>query len=104
VVKVGHAPCTTELATQTFDDFRFRFESVSVLALDDEASDFAKPSTRSIAFIFLLSASVQVPHQQIALREVRQVASTYCPQTPDWFDKHDKMLFCTFLSRCTALL
>ena len=43
-------PRTTNMSTQTFDDFGFRFESAGVLAFDNEYSGFAVPPAHYIAF------------------------------------------------------
>jgi hypothetical protein len=43
-------PRTTNISIQTFDDFGFRFESVGVLAFDNEYSGFAVPPAHYIAF------------------------------------------------------
>ena len=43
-------PRTTNISTQTFDDFGFSFESAGVLAFDNEYSGFAVPPAHYIAF------------------------------------------------------
>jgi len=43
-------PQTTNIPTQTSDDFGFRFESAGALALDNEYSGFAVLPAHYIAF------------------------------------------------------
>src|ERR1039457_1118568 len=43
-------PQTTNILLQTYDVFRFTFESVGALALDNEYSGFAVPPAHYIAF------------------------------------------------------
>jgi len=43
-------PRTTNISTQTSDDFRVSFESAGVLAFDNEYSGFAVPPAHYIAF------------------------------------------------------
>jgi len=43
-------PRTTNIRAQTFDDYRFSFESAGVLALDNEYSGFAVLPAHYIAF------------------------------------------------------
>lgn len=43
-------PRTTNISTQTLDDFGIGFESAGVLAFDNEYSGFAVPSAHYIAF------------------------------------------------------
>ena len=49
-------PQTTNIPTQTSDDFRFRFESAGALALDNEYSGFAVLPAHYIAFAELKHA------------------------------------------------
>ena len=69
-------PQTTNMSTQTSDDFGFRFESAGALA-----------------------------HDKIRLtNRLSNTLKQYYPQALDWFEQRDTVLFCDFLTRWPTLL